>query len=118
MPKKSDLPAAPRHLRPETVEWWLAIVGEFDLGASDLSVLEVAATQWDRLSVAREAIAALKDGPFIKDRFGQLKEHPAVCIEQNSARLFLAAIRQLGLDLEPSCEPGRLPNPTGRQLRD
>ena len=118
MRKKPRQPPAPKHLRPTTADWWTAIVGEYDLGVSDLSVLEVAATQWDRLTGAREVIAKSKDGAFQNDRFGVLKEHPAIAIEQNATRLFLAAVRQLGLDLEPSSEPGRLPNFTGRQRRE
>ena len=42
MTKKSDLPPAPSHLRPETARWWLAIVDDYDLEVSDLRVLEAA----------------------------------------------------------------------------
>jgi phage terminase small subunit len=118
MTKKSDLPKPPAHLRPETAIWWTDIVRDYDLEPSDLRVLESACTHWDRATVAREKLDGLPDGPFIEDRFGQLKEHPAVAIEQNATRLFLAALRQLGLGLEPSSEPYRLPNPTGRALRE
>jgi P27 family predicted phage terminase small subunit len=116
--KPSRIPPAPTHLMAKTKRWWVKVVEEYDLSASDLSVLEVAAVQWDRLTTARETLAKSELGALAKDRFGQLREHPAVAIEQNSTRLFLAAVRQLGLDLEPSSEPGRLPNPTGRHSRD
>jgi P27 family predicted phage terminase small subunit len=118
MTKKSDLPSAPSHLRAATANWWRAVVAEYDLSPSDLHVLEAAATHWDRTIEAREILAASDDGLLTKDRFGQLKEHPAIAIEQNSTRLFLAALRQLGLDMEPSSEPYRLPNPVGRVMRD
>jgi len=118
MPKKSDLPPAPPHLTAATADWWRAIVAEYDLEAADLRVLEVACTQWDRAAAAKEAIAKSELGPLVKDRFGQLKEHPACAVEQNATRLFLAALRQLGLDLEPSPDAMRLPNPVAPNLRE
>jgi phage terminase small subunit len=117
MSKKSDLPPAPTHLTAPTADWWREIVSEYQLEQSDLLVLETAATQWDRAVTAREAITASEFGPFVKDRFGQLKPHPAVDVEQNATRLFLAAIRQLGLGLE-SPDANRLPDPVGRFKRD
>jgi P27 family predicted phage terminase small subunit len=118
MPKNSDIPTAPRHLRPESADWWRAILSEYDLEPADLRVLETACVQWDRAENAREAIAACETGALVRDRFDQLKEHPAVAIEQNATRLFLAALRQLGLGMEPSSEPMRLPNPVGRRYRE
>ena len=118
MTKKSDLPPAPRHLRPATADWWRAIVSDYDLEPCDLRVLEAACVHWDRAEAARESIASCKTGVLVEDRFNQWKENPAVAIEQNATRLFLAALRQLGLGMEPSSEPYRLPNPTGRQLRE
>jgi phage terminase small subunit len=62
----------------------------------------VACTQWDRAATAKDVLAKSEFGLLAKDRFDQLKPHPAVEVEQNATRLFLAALRQLGLDLEPS----------------
>jgi P27 family predicted phage terminase small subunit len=118
MPKKSDLPSAPGHLKPATADWWRAVVAEYELSPSDLHVLEAACTHWDRAVGARDILAKSEHGLLAKDRFDQWKEHPAIAIEQNSTRLFLAALRQLGLDMEPSSEPYRLPNPTGRAMRE
>ena len=118
MPKKSDLPPAPRHLRPETADWWRGIVAEYALEPADLRVLESACVHWDRAAAARESIAGSETGLLVQDRFGQWKEHPACAIEQNATRLFLAALRQLGLGLEPSSEPMRLPNPISPLLRE
>jgi P27 family predicted phage terminase small subunit len=100
MPKKSDLPPAPTHLTAATADWWRAIVADYDLEAADLRVLEAACVQWDRAAAAKDAIAKSEFGPLTKDRFGQLKPHPAIEVEQAATRLFLAAVRQLGLGLE------------------
>ena len=101
MKKKTEPPLAPVHLRPDTRKWWGEIVGEYMLEPSDLRVLESACTCWDRAASARETLDKLKDGPFIVDRFGQPREHPAAGTERDSTRLFLSALRQLGLGLEP-----------------
>ena len=118
MSKKTDLPAAPRHLSADTADWWRSIVADYDLEPADLRVLEAACVNWDRSAAARESIAKSEFGILAKDRFGQWREHPSVAIEQNATRLFLAALRQLGLGMEPSSEPYRLPNPTGPRSRE
>ena len=118
MTKKSDLPPAPSHLRPETVLWWAGIVGEYDLEVADLRVLEAACIHWDRAAAARVAITESETGLLIQDRFGCPREHPAISIEQNATRLFLAALRQLGLGLEPSPDALRLPGPTAPRERE
>jgi len=117
MKKKSDLPPPPRHLKPETAKWWTAIVSDYCLEPCDLRVLETACLHWDRADEARGQIRECKTGALIEDRFGQLKPHPSVEIEQNATRLFLAALRQVGLGLEPA-NGARLPDPVGKNLRD
>jgi phage terminase small subunit len=115
--KKTDIPAAPSHLTAATRKWWDIILGDYALEPSDLRVLETACVQFDRAEAARKTIAGNKTGALTEDRFGQLKPHPAVEVEQNATRLFLAALRQLGLGLEPS-GGGRLPCPTGLTKRE
>lgn len=114
---KQKIPPPPEKLAPNTAQWWTAILTDYALEPCDLRVLEAACRNWDRAAEAREQIAKCKTGALIEDRFKQLKPHPAVEIEQNATRLFLAALRQLGLGLEPS-GGGRLPDPTPPSLRE
>lgn len=118
MAKKSDLPQPPSHLETGGADLWRTIVLDYDLEASDLRVLEQACAHFDRAASARRQLEKSPDGLLVKDRFGQWKEHPAVAIEQNATRLFLAALRQLGLGLPPSPEAMRLPQPSGKHSRD
>lgn len=115
MTKKTNLPPAPSHLSPEAADLWRAIVSDYALEPADLAILETACVQRDRATAARQTIAESKTGPYILDRFGQLKEHPGVAIEQNATRLFLASLRQLGLGLDG--EESRLPDPVAPRWR-
>jgi len=50
-----------------------------------------------------------KDGRFVKDRYGQIKEHPAGKVIRENRALFLRIIRELGLNVEiPESRPPRL----------
>lgn len=119
MQKKTRLPEAPGHLRPETQVWWDAVVAEYDLEPSDLRILEAAGAAWDRAAAACEVIAKNEHGILHQDRFKQWKEHPAVATERDSTRVFLAALRQLGIGLEgPSDDATRLPDPTAARCRE
>ncbi len=110
MSKKQKTPPAPENLSDATRKWWDAVNADYDLEPADLRVLEVACVQWDRAAAAKEAIAKSELGPFVLDRFSQMKEHPGCAIEQAATRLFLAAVRQLGLGLEGP-ESNRLSDP-------
>ena len=66
--------------------------------AHDLRRLELASYCLDRVEECQQLIE--KDGAFIKDRFEQLKEHPACKVERDNKTLFARLIRELGLDLE------------------
>lgn len=91
-------PQPPSHLSASAKKFWREICGEFVLEVQDLRRLEIACTSLDRGSQSRVAIK--KDGPTIVDRFGQVRPHPAVAIERDSAKLYLQAIRQMGVDVE------------------
>src|SRR5262249_4232761 len=116
MGKKSDLPAAPSHLKGPGRKLWTTINTDYELEGADLSVLDVACVHFDRAAAARETIDA--EGAIVKDRFGQQKPHPACEIEQASSRLYLAALRQLGLGLPASPDSMRLAQPIGKNERD
>ncbi|MFW5453768.1 phage terminase small subunit P27 family [Thioalkalivibrio sulfidiphilus] len=99
---------APKHLSAEAKRWWSRIVSEYDLGADHGPLLlQTALEAFDRM---RECQARIKlDGPMLPDRFGQLKAHPLLSTERDSRAQMMAAIKQLGLDIEPPGPVGRPP---------
>jgi P27 family predicted phage terminase small subunit len=106
----SRLPKPPKKLSREAKQWWSKIVGTWDLDDPGLMLLESVLEAFDRM---RDAQAMLeKDGAVVKDRFGQLKAHPATLIERDAKGTLLRTLRALNLDLEPlNDKPGR---PSGR----
>ena len=64
----------------------------------DLRRLDLAAHCLDRIEHCQRVID--DEGPFIKDRFDQTKEHPACKTERDNKVLFARLVRELGLDLE------------------
>ena len=102
--RRSDLP--PRHLSLESRRLWAAILGQYELESHHRTVLTVTLEALDRVRHAQHAIEV--DGPFLEDRFGQKRSHPALRAEADARTAFYRGIRELGLDLEPSSSP-RLP---------
>jgi P27 family predicted phage terminase small subunit len=105
-----SLPAAPRHLRSrEARRLWRSTVKDFALEAHQLALLESACKSLDRLVEAREQID--RDGITVKDRFGQLREHPATKIERDSRIALARLLRELQLtdeaDLDNQIRPPR-----------
>lgn len=84
-------------------EFWRRVVSDYELPSDALLILRTAAEAWDRAQQARLEIA--QDGLVLNGR-----RHPAVDIEAQSQSLFLRAMKQLGLDIEP-------PGPIGRPGR-
>ena len=84
--------------------FWRRAVSEFELESDALLILRTACEAWDRAQQARVAIA--KDGLTVNNR-----RNPCIDIEAQSQSLFLRAMRQLGLDIEPTGPVGR---PVGR----
>jgi P27 family predicted phage terminase small subunit len=84
----------------ESRKFWTQLQGAY--GISDeggLALLSLAATAYKRLLEAQRLIDA--EGIVVKDRFGHAKPHPACTLERDSRISVLAALRELGLDLEP-----------------
>ena len=108
--KNSD-PKPPTTLSRASKVLWRSLQAEYGIiDAGGLAVLQQACEALDRLRQAQAAI--LKDGPVVVDRFGQQKPHVMLATERDSRSAFMAAIKHLGLDIEPLRPgPGR---PGGR----
>ena len=98
---------APQFLKAETRKWFSDICKNYELESHHLKILTIAGQAWDRLTQARESLR--EHGLFTKDRYGTLKQHPAVKIELDNMALFIKAIRELGFDLERGTESNRPP---------
>ncbi len=98
---------APLHLKASTRRWWASVCREYALEGHHVRLLTLAAEQWDRCVEARERLAA--DGSYIEDRFHQLKEHPGVKVEHDSALAFARLLRELDLDVDPPAVEARPP---------
>lgn len=86
--KKQKLSTAARRL-------YRQLRGSFgDWDPDELLVLDAAVQAYDRWQSAMETIDA--EGLTTRDRFGQLRLHPAFEVEKTSRAAMLAAIRQLG----------------------
>jgi hypothetical protein len=65
---------APKHLKPPTRRWWLAVHAVFELEEHHARLLTPAGEAWDRAAAAREAIE--KHGITYTDRFGAPRSSP------------------------------------------
>jgi phage terminase small subunit len=99
----------PDHLKPDGAELWASIQKEYAVcDGAGLALLTAAAEALDRMRAAQAAIAT--HGEMVLDRYQQLKTNPACVLERDSRVGFLAALRQLNLDIEPLRDgPGRPP---------
>ncbi len=97
----------PKHLTSETVQWWAAVVGEFELEPHHVRLLTLAAEAFDRCQQARQVID--KQGLIYTDRFDQPVSRPEVAIERDSRTAFARLLRELDLDTEPPRAAGRPP---------
>lgn len=92
-------PAAPASLDEAGKRFWNETLAVYDLAdPHHLRLLENCCLQLDRAAVARDTIAT--EGITCENRFGEVREHPAVHIERAAAQLFRQTVRELGLDLE------------------
>ena len=97
---------APKHLRKETRHWFNAVQRGWELEEHHEKLLTAASECWDRLQMAREAIA--KEGMTVPTRDGGLKAHPCLAVERDCRIAFARLIRELQLDVETPEEP-RMP---------
>jgi len=102
-------PQPPKHLGEAGATLWRGLVSEYGIAdAGGLKLVQTACECADRMAAAQAAIA--KDGTFVRDRYGQVKVHPAAALEKDARGGLLAALKLLNLDLEPLRDaPGRPP---------
>jgi P27 family predicted phage terminase small subunit len=89
----------PEHLTAAAKKLWRTIVDEVELDGPALLLLTTMCEMHDRMNQARAVLK--REGILAKDRFGQLKPHPACSIERDSAAAMMRAWRLLGFDQQP-----------------
>lgn len=90
----------PKHLTPHTRKWAASVLDEYELSASQLELLLLAAEARDAAEAARKEVA--RHGPTEADRFGQLKESVNSKLHRDSSILFSRLVRELGLSFDDS----------------
>ena len=95
---KQKVIKAPKHLKPDTGKWFKSVIKDYELEPHHIRLLTLAGEAWDRCQEAREIVD--KEGLTAKDRFGQLRQHPAISIERDCRIAFARLLRELNLDVE------------------
>ena len=100
-------PNPPKTLSVEAKKWWRKLVREYGIDdPAGCLLLQTALEALDRMRGAQDAIST--EGATVRDRYGQLKAHPAVNIERDARAAMLAALKAMNLDVEPLRDrPGR-----------
>lgn len=99
MKPKPKIPDPPRALGTAGMAFWEKVTTEFEVDEHHHDLLACACVQLDRAASAAAVIA--EEGVTTKDRFGQVKTHPAVDAERNAHLAFVRCQRELGLDIAP-----------------
>jgi len=84
----------------EAKNLWKSVTDTYELEEFQRETLHLACECLDRLDDARKALKA--DGQYFKDKFGQIKPHPAHSIENQNRSAFKLLLRELNLDVEPA----------------
>jgi phage terminase small subunit len=105
--KNNGFPKPPKGLSVAARRLWRGLMAEYRLDdAAALAILTAGLEAFDRAAAAKALLDA--DGPVVEDRWGQKKVHPAASVERDNRAAFLAALKQLNLDVEPLRDgPGR-----------
>lgn len=108
-PRSTRKPSAnpPKTLSAEAKKWWRRFAEEYEItDEAGLFLLQAGLEAFDRMREAQKQLDT--DGLTTKDRFGQVRAHPAVQIERDSRAAMVSAIKALNLDIEPLRNgPGR-----------
>jgi P27 family predicted phage terminase small subunit len=107
IPLRKSVLSSPKRLSAEASRSWQKIVDEYHIvDDTGLIILTTAFEAFDRMRVAQDQIK--REGMTSTDRFGQTKAHQLLTVERDARAQFLAALKQLNLDIEPLADrPGR-----------
>ena len=102
-------PKTPPNLSRKAAKLWRDLTTEYGIcDSGGLAILEAGLRAFDRAEAARGIIAA--EGLQAPDRFGVMKPHGLIPAERDARGQWLAALKQLHLDVEPlNSGPGRPP---------
>ena len=114
------LPRCPNGLNEESQTLWCDVVGKYELGAHELSLLRSAVKALTQLRAGQSELE--REGVTTRDRFDQVREHPSVKTLQILDSQFRANIGQLGLqdadaDLEKAQAKSAVFNKNGGFIR-
>ncbi len=88
--------------------WWKRLTAAYDLeDDAGALLLQTALEAFDQMRAAEKIIAA--EGITFKDRFNQVRQHPATLIQRDARTAMLRGLKALNLDIEPAGEMGRPP---------
>lgn len=90
--------APPKHLSKRAAAFWCAITDKYEFEVHELERLLCACEQIDIIDASEAAIR--RDGPFVQDRYGQQKAHPAIRTAQDARVIQLRALREMGIDIK------------------
>ena len=99
---------APKHLSPETAQWWASVMADYALEPHHIRLLTLACEAFDSAQDAREILQ--REGKIFIDRFDQPKPRPAVGIQRDSAIGFARMLRELDLDIAAPTDRARPPS--------
>jgi P27 family predicted phage terminase small subunit len=98
-PELHELAEPPAHLPTDAKDFWReSVVRLVDVGIIDrvdIPALEQLAIQYARIRQSQRVLA--EEGHYARGSVGQLKEHPAIKIERESTKMFLALAEQYAL---------------------
>lgn len=102
-------PPVPPGLSPEARRFFRDVSTEYAVtDPGGLRLLRTASEALDLMRAAQAVVA--RDGLTTTDRYGAVRAHPMLAVVRDSRTAMLAAIRQMGLDIEPlQPGPGRPP---------
>ncbi len=97
----------PKGLSKEAQQLWKSVTSTFEMDGAAYVLLANACRALDRLRIAEKIVK--RDGPVVKDRFGQSQQHPAVRSVAAETANFTRNLKLLGLDISQSGQerPGR-----------
>jgi P27 family predicted phage terminase small subunit len=79
-------PSPPPHLTEEAAAWWHDVCRDYELEPHHLRLLQAACEAWDRMQLAREAVAS--GGITFRAANGDVKANPACAIERDARTAF------------------------------